>query len=116
MEVGRFELRQELKVVAAGPVFDDEPVDDPPEVHVPPSDRAAGRFAAGEQWHGRAAVGAVDGHVVGDELAVGQYVVVFEGDGSEIGFDHRDDRLPAGAALRIRGVVDEVDGYQVVDA
>lgn len=80
-------LHQQTRVVTARPVLDDDARGDAPEVDEGPRHRLAGRFSAAEQRHGRRTVGAVQGQVLRDQVAVADEVVLLERDRTEVDVD-----------------------------
>jgi hypothetical protein len=99
-------LPKEADIVPAGPVLDDHAVDNPPDVNVGPRDRSTRGIGTLEQSHGRGSVAAVDRHVVDDEVAFGDDVVVIDGDlVTEIVSERREDLFPTPSALRTSQIV-----------
>jgi hypothetical protein len=104
-------------------MLDDDTVDNSPDVHVGPSDWRTCDLGPGEQGHGRSLVTTSHRHVVNDELAFGDEMVVIDSDlFTEVVLDHREDVFPTLAALRTSqiiittcGMVDQVFGNQFVD-
>lgn len=111
-------LAKQPNVISAGPVLDDPAIDDAPDVHVGPRHRGARRLDASQQRHSRCSMRSMQSHVVGDELALGDEVVVLDGEVfAEVVFDDPDDLLPPLATLAggTGGIVDHVLGEKLVD-
>jgi hypothetical protein len=104
-------------------VLDDHAVDNPPDVNVGPRNRSTCGLGTREQSHSRGSVAAVDRHVVDNEVAFSDEVVVIDGDlFTEIVFDRREDLLPTLSALRTSeivfttcGVVHQAFGDKFID-
>jgi hypothetical protein len=117
------DLSEETDIVPAGPVLDDDAVDNPPDVNVGPRDRSTRGLGTREQSHGRGSVAAVDRHVVDDEVAFSDEMVVIDGNlFTEIVNDRREDLFPTLSALRTSqivfttcGVVHQVFGDKFID-
>jgi hypothetical protein len=102
----RADLPQKPDVISAGPVLDDHAVDNPPDVDVRPRDRTTRDFGASKQPHARSPVAPVDRHVVDDEVAFGDEVVMIDGDlVPEILDDRSEDLFPTLSTLRTPQVV-----------
>ena len=100
------DLPQKTDIVSARPVLDDHPVDNPPDVHVGPRDRNTRDLGTREQSHGRGSVAAVDRHVVDDEVAFGDEVMVIDGDVfTEIIDEGCEDLFPTLSTLRTSQIV-----------
>ena len=117
------DLPKETDIVPARPVFDNHVVDNTPDVHVGPRDRSTRGLGTREQSHGRGSVAAVDRHVVDDEVAFSDEVVVIDGDlFTEIVNERRKDLFPTFSTLRTSqivfttgGVVHQVFGDKFID-
>src|SRR5215213_10882473 len=105
---GPARLQEKAHVVTARPVLGDGAVGDPPEVDEGPRHRLTGCLGAAEQWHGRCAVGAVQGEVLGYQVALADEVVLLERDRTEVDVDGVQDVPKALATLGAGGVVDEL--------
>ena len=100
------DLPQETNVVSARPVLDDHAIDNPPDVHVGPRDRNTRGLGTRKQSHGRGSVAAVDRHVVDDEVALCDEVMVIDGDVfTEIIDEGCEDLFPTLSALRTSQIV-----------
>ena len=65
-------------------MFDEHPVDDPPDVDERPRYRSTGDGQVGEQRHGGRPVGAVQRHVLDDEVALSDQVLLLELSGATL--------------------------------
>src|SRR6516225_11330469 len=111
-------LAKQANVVSARPVLNHLTVSDPPDVNVGPSHIGIRDHDTGQQRHRRCLMVAANGHVVGDEIAFGDEVVMLNGEvATEVGPDVLDDLLPPFSALarRTGSMVDHVLGDELID-
>jgi len=111
-------LAKQANVVSARPVLDHLTVSDSPDVNVGPSHIGIRDPDTGQQGHRRCLMVAANGHVVGDEIAFGDEVVMLNGEvATEVGPDVLDDLLPPFSALarRTGSMVDHVLGDELID-
>jgi hypothetical protein len=106
---------KEPQVVAACPVLDDLAIFDAPDVDEGPRHFDASRLGPGEQRHRRCSVHAPHSHVVRDELALGDEVVVLDFAVPEVMADVVEDLPQSIATLRPSGVVHHVLRHEVVE-
>lgn len=74
----RADLGQETNVITAGPVLDDLTAGHAPEMDEGPNNWPPSRTDASQQRHRRGDVRAVNGHVVGDKIALPYEVDVLD--------------------------------------
>src|SRR5215472_15722117 len=93
-------LAKQANVVSARPVLDHLTVNDPPDVNVGPSHIGTRDPDTDQQRHRRCLMVAANGHVMGDEIAFGDEVVMLDGEvTAEVGPDVLDDLPPPCSAL-----------------
>jgi hypothetical protein len=97
-------------------MFGDLAIGDTPDVDVGPRDWLVCDRHPSEKWHCRGLVGSGQGHVVRDQVALGDQAMVLYSAPTEIVVDVGDDLLPAFAALSLwtGGVIDHVLGDELV--
>jgi len=109
------QLFDQTHVVAACPMFHDHAVCDPPDVDEPPRRGPRPYRYAVEERHRRTSVRPVDRDVLNDKIALGDEVVLLEGDRTEVVLDRLQDLAEAFPALRAGSVVHHVFGNQVIE-
>jgi hypothetical protein len=87
-------------------MLNDHSVNNTPDVNVSPRDRSTRRLRTREQSHGRGPVAPVDRHVVDDEVALSDDVMMIDSDlFTKIVNQCREDLSPALSALRTSQIV-----------